>query len=178
MNQVLKAEILNNIINTQLTLQEIADKLNITYKIVWRVSKDNFTSEERKRRKVENYKKSKCGSLNPMYGKFGDKHHNYIGIVGDNKGYLMVLKPNWYTGRKNSKHVFLHSVIMCQVLGLSEIPKGFVVHHIDHNPHNNDIHNLVMLSSNAHSRLHSRERATTIPQGSRLQEKPKRAAPL
>ena len=39
-----------------------------------------------------------------------DKGNVYFtkGIVADGKGYLMILKPSWYTGRKGCKHIFYH----------------------------------------------------------------------
>lgn len=107
----------------------------------------------------ERYKKqlsiTKLGNLNPMKGKTGEKHHNYKGIIEDGHGYLMILKPEWYTSRKNSKHIFYHHYIMCQYLGISEIPDGFVVHHIDQNPKNNDINNLQLMTREAHDKLHA-----------------------
>lgn len=148
--------------NTDLTLQEIANTLTLSYKMVWAYVAKNYCPEYRRIRKVANYRKSKLGDLNPMKNKIAALHHNYIGVVGDNKGYLMVLKPEWYTGRKNSKHVFLHSVVMAQHLGVSEIPAGYCVHHCDSNPHNNDVGNLIMLTMGEHASLHSWVGATTI----------------
>lgn len=105
-----------------------------------------------------------------MTGKTGAAHHNHIGVVSDNKGYLMVLKPDWYTGRKNSKHVFQHHVVVCEHLGLTAIPKGWCVHHVDKNPHNNVFDNLVLMTVSDHLRLHSTVLvgATTISKESTL----------
>ena len=149
-----KTEIKHLIETTELTLQQIADNLGIGYKRVYNVWK-TYPKEYRQKRKKANYRRSKLGDLNPMKGKFGDQHHGYVGIVSDNKGYLLVLRPDWYTGRKNSKHVFQHSVVVCEAMGLTEIPKGFCVHHCDHNPMNNDFDNLVLLSLEEHNALHS-----------------------
>lgn len=149
--------------NTELTQQQIANKLGIHWKRVFKFIKSNYTSEFRKNRKAMCYRNSKLGTKNPMYGLSGKDHHNFVGIVSDNKGYLMVLKPAWYTGRKRSKHVFAHHVVVCENMGLTEIPKGWCVHHCDENPHNNDFDNLVLLTLRDHSRLHHALRgATTI----------------
>ena len=113
-----------------------------------------YTKEQRLARKSKNYARSKIGTLNPMTGKIGELHHGFKGVISDGMGYLMVLKPEWYTGRKGSTHVFHHSVIMCEALDLTEIPKGFCVHHIDLNPLNNDLSNLCLMSLSAHMRLH------------------------
>ena len=81
----------------------------------------------------------------------------------------MQTKPTWYTGRKGSKYVYVHNIIMCELLNLTEIPKGFCVHHIDGNKQNNDISNLALLSISAHSKLHHIEQklqgAETIHNG-------------
>ncbi len=149
--------------NTELTQQQIANKLGIPWKRVFNYIKSNYTSEFRKKRKAVCYANSKLGTKNPMYGVQSNEHHNFVGEVSDNKGYLMVLKPDWYTGRKNSKHVFVHHVVVCENMGLTEIPKGWCVHHCDEDPHNNDFDNLVLLTLSDHTRLHQALKgATTI----------------
>ena len=148
--------------NTDLTLQEIANKLTLSYKIVWKYVALHYCPEYRRIRKSGSYRKSKLGDLNPMKNKTAALHHNYIGVVGDNKGYLMMLKPEWYTGRKGSKHVFVHSIVVAQSLGITEIPQGYCVHHCDENPHNNDVGNLIMLTMGEHAALHHWAGATTI----------------
>lgn len=140
--------------NTDLTQQEIADKLGIHWKRVLKFVKENYSREYRKSRKARCYRKSKLGERNPMFGKFGEQHHNFVGEVSDNKGYLMVLKPDWYTGRKSSKHVFVHNVVVCEALGITEIPKGWCVHHCDTNPYNNIYDNLILVTLGDHIRLH------------------------
>ena len=156
--------------NTDLTQQEIADRLNIHWKKVFKYVKANYSAEYRKSRKARCYRKSKLGDKNPMCGKNGAEHHNYIGEVSDNKGYLMVLKPDWYTGRKRSKHVFTHHVVVCEALGITEIPKGWCVHHCDGNPYNNNFSNLIVVTLADHTRLHSVlvKGATTISKESTL----------
>lgn len=149
--------------STELPLAAIANKLGIPYKRVWTYVKKNYSSSHRKARKATSYRKSKLGKNNPMFGKKGEHHHNYIGVISDNKGYLMVLKPDWYSGRKSSKHVFLHHVVYCSHFKMTEIPRGYCIHHIDHNPYNNDIDNLQLMTLSEHTKLHASERATTKP---------------
>jgi hypothetical protein len=50
-----------------------------------------------------------------------------------------------------------HCREMCIALGIFTIPKGFIIHHLDENKLNNDIHNLALMSITAHNRLHSHE---------------------
>lgn len=155
--------------NTTLTMQHIADKLDIPYLRVFFYVKKHYTKEYRKSRKSICYKNSKLGNKNPMFGKEKENHHNFIGDVSDNKGYLMRLRPEWYTGRKKSKHVFSHSIVVCENLRLTEVPKGWVVHHCDLNPHNNSFDNLVLITASDHSRLHHYlAGATTISKESTL----------
>lgn len=139
--------------NTVLTLQQIADSLGSTYKIVYRVWK-TYPKEYRVNRKKANYRKSKLGMKNPMKGKTLEKHPRYIGRVSDCKGYLLVVKPDWYTGRRSSHHIFEHSKVWCEHNNLTEIPKGFIVHHCDMDKTNNDISNLIMMEMGLHSKLH------------------------
>lgn len=154
---------------TEEPLERIAELTGHSYKIVWTTVSKLYTPEQRKARKIKNYAKSKTGEKNPMYQKCRETHHGWIGgEVSDGKGYTMVIKPDWYTGRKGSKYVFKHSVVFCEALGITEIPKGFIVHHIDENKTNNIIHNLALMTSSGHSRLHSmRKRVTTISKESR-----------
>lgn len=142
---------------TDLTQDEIADRFGTTRKVIWRIIDRNFSAEERRERKRQCYSKSKLGDKNPQFGKIRPSK----GPVSDNKGYLLILKPSWYTGRPNSNHIFYHHYVLCLELGLTEVPVGWVVHHIDHNPLNNNISNLVLLTKAAHTKLHCRERATT-----------------
>lgn len=155
--------------NTELTIAQIAEQVHKTYRQVQKYIADNYSSAERRSRKAKTYRNSKLGDKNPMQGKCSTEHQNFIGVVSDSKGYLMVLKPDWYTGRKGSKHVFQHHVVVCANLGITCIPKGWVVHHVDMNPHNNDFSNLVLCTMNDHPRIHKHfEGATTISKESTL----------
>ena len=133
-------KIRNSIENTDLTLHQIANKLGVSINKVRKVW-STYTKQYRTSRKALCYRASKLGDKNPMSGKTGDEHHNYIGVVGDSKGYLLVMKPDWYTGRAGSKHIFQHSFVICSELDLTEVPKGFVIHHCDTDPRNNDFNN-------------------------------------
>ena len=156
--------------NTELTLQSIADRLGTNRLRVFNWVKNNYSKEYRTNRKRVSYRNSKTGELNPMKGKYAEQHHNYIGTVSDGKGYLMVLRPEWYTGRKKSKHVFMHHVVVCTGLGLTAIPAGWHVHHVDKDPYNNAFDNLVLITAGDHKRLHAHVLvgATTISKESTL----------
>lgn len=156
--------------NTNLTQAQIGEQLGLTQKQVSKQAKKLFSAEFRKSRKVKNYHASKLGDKNPMFNKLREEHHNYVGSVSDNKGYWMRLKPEWYTGRKNSKHVFEHHIVVCENLKITEIPRGWNVHHCDHNPQNNRFENLVLLTMQDHQKLHKAvlKGVTTISKESTL----------
>ena len=156
--------------NTEMTQQAIADHLGIGWKRVFNYIKNNYSKAYRLERKRVSYRNSKTGELNPMSGKVGELHHRYTGVVADGKGYLMVLKPDWYTGRRGSKHVFLHQVVACEALGITAVRKGWCVHHVDGNPYNNLFDNLVLMTTSDHMRLHNAVLvgATTISKESTL----------
>jgi hypothetical protein len=103
------------------------------------------------------YSRSKIGPQNPMSGKTGSLHHNHKGrLFCDPHGYILVLKPDWYTGRLLSKHVYEHQVVMARMLGLTEVPENMVVHHIDEDRANNSPNNLALVTPEAHRSLHAR----------------------
>jgi len=140
--------------NTDLTLQQIADRLGITYKRVYTVWK-TYPSRYRKARKSANYRKAMLGNTRGSRDTYS--------LVSDSKGYLLIKKPEWYTGRKKSTHIFYHHYVYCKAESLTEIPKGHVVHHCDANPHNNDLSNLMLMTMSDHAALHSHLlSATTI----------------
>lgn len=157
--KVLSKETISLICNlfehTNTSLHDICKQAKIKYYELQEVLNEFYTEEFQNNRKSHLYALSKMGDKNPMKGKVGELHQNYKGIVSDGKGYLMCLKPDWYTGRKGSKHVFVHTIVMCEALGLTELPKGFEIHHIDGNKHNNDITNLALITNVGHTKLHS-----------------------
>lgn len=140
---------------TNTRLQDICKECKIEYYQLKEILNINFTQAEQDARKSKLYRASKLGDKNPMKNHTGELHHNYKGVIDDGNGYLQCLKPDWYTGRKGSEYVFVHHVVMCEALGITEIPKGFVVHHIDGDKHNNDISNLTLLTVSGHGKLHS-----------------------
>ncbi len=155
--------------NTELTQQQIATQLRLSIRQVGKQIKKMYSSAYRKQRKVSSYRNSKLGEKNPMFNQLREQHPRYIGVVSDHKGYWMNVKPDWYTGRKHSHHVFEHHLVVCQALGLTEIPRGWNVHHCDGNPQNNSFENLVLLLMSDHSKLHQALKgATTISKESTL----------
>lgn len=70
-----------------------------------------------------------------------------------------VTRPTWYTGKTscgtpNKGYVFEHIIVYCATHNITEVPKGFVIHHIDHNKNNNCPTNLVMMTGKEHKQHH------------------------
>lgn len=53
----------------------------------------------------------------------------------------------------NGRRVYVSHIIWCKH-NHPYVPKGFVIHHIDLNPSNNKINNLVIMPNDLHDRLH------------------------
>jgi hypothetical protein len=136
-------------------IAEVASRFRISLHTAQAMVHAVLSPEERERERVLRLSRSKIGDRNPMKGKSAELHHNYKGRCSDGKGYVLVLKPSWFTGRAGSKHVFEHQVVMCEALGLTEMPAGFQVHHIDEDPTNNRLDNLAMVTATGHGRLHN-----------------------
>jgi hypothetical protein len=62
---------------------------------------------------------------------------------------------NYYVRGTGEKMIWLHKVIW-ENHNNCKIPKGYVVHHKDHDKLNNDISNLVLMRSNEHRKIHTK----------------------
>jgi len=155
----LKPEICRLFIESDLTIQQIADYLGGTYRHTFNTISKNFSSKQRRERKRNNYSKSRIGSNNPSFGKKGKDSFRWInGEWVEKAGYKMVTKPDWYTARKGSKYIFEHHEVYCLYNKITQIPKGHCIHHKDLDKSNNKIENLVLMSLGDHSKLHNRLR--------------------
>lgn len=144
------------LLTTSLTYQQIATQLSTTLKVVWRVANTRLSDEERKARKAKNYRRAQLGKLNTMYNRKKTNSPFYkAGLSFDDDGYALVYKPKWFTGtRGNSSKVYAHHVVLCKREGMTKIPTGYHVHHIDGRHANNKVWNLTLLTSTQHRRLH------------------------
>ena len=61
-------------------------------------------------------------------------------------------KRVYWWGRTKTGVMGLHRQIWIDHFG--DIPKGFIIHHKDDNPLNNDISNLEIMAKSEHSRMH------------------------
>lgn len=77
-----------------------------------------------------------------------DKKGQFTKTTGSTK-----YKVKQYKGKRIGEH----AKNICLALNLTEIPNGFIVHHIDENTLNNDLDNLALITIIAHNRIHSHE---------------------
>lgn len=83
------------------------------------------------------------------------KYENGYAIVDGHK-FRKDKKTGYYlSGPINHKRYRLHRYIYEKYNG--PIPKGYDIHHIDHNKDNNEIENLQLLSSTKHKSIHAKE---------------------
>lgn len=129
-----------------LTCAKIALELNTRQENVRHIVASCIPLAERKALASFRYSASKLGDKNPMYGKNGQAHHNWIGECEDGRGYLTCM---W-----NGQREFVHRVVMMQALGVQQLPSGMEVHHIDSDPKNNSLDNLALVTASGHRRIH------------------------
>ena len=79
----------------------------------------------------------------------------YSNIREDGAGNVICDKPYWYTGRKQHNTVYMHNVVFCKAVGLTEIPKGFMVYHVDGDKRNMSIDNLVLCTMSCSGKLNT-----------------------
>lgn len=175
-------ETIRDLFHSEHGVDTISKMTKISYKVIDRYWREWFTTEEFKDRCSRLNRINKIGSKNPMHGKKGMLHHRAKERTVTTQGYYEVFPPEWYTGNTNGGKVLEHILVYCEHNGLTEIPKGHVVHHIDHSRDNNSPDNLQMMTIGEHLRHHNTthgkyvkvEGATTIPRGSRVQGDSKR----
>ena len=97
---------------------------------------------------------SKKKSGRKVFGNRGKKHWRYSEKVRLASGYIYVHAPSWYTGNTKRGRTFEHIVVGCQKYGVTELPKGHIIHHIDHSTDNNSPENLQLMSRSAHMKHH------------------------
>lgn len=83
------------------------------------------------------------------------EYKNGYGII-DNIKFKKDKKTGYYlSGVVSGRRVRLHRYVWEKYNG--KIPKGYDIHHIDHNKDNNEINNLELISSRTHKKLHGIE---------------------
>lgn len=78
-----------------------------------------------------------------------ERHQEFCG-----KRFALRNNDGHFFGKSGRKTTTLHRIVWSHYFG--EIPKGFAVHHIDHDKSNNNIENLRLVSLAEHARIHNR----------------------
>ena len=139
------------------TVRDVAKTLSVTFHTAQEMIRRGVSEERLKEEQALRYSRSKLGAKNPMTGKTGAQHHNHRGrLFCDPDGYVLVLKPAWYSGREGSKHIYEHQLVMAQLLGLTEVPEGLHIHHINEDRTDNCPDNLALVTPGGHRSLHAR----------------------
>lgn len=137
------------------TYLEIALVHGISEWLVGSLCNQFLTEDEKKARYSKACQYGKLGNKNPMFGKCGKSHHNYVETVRSS-GYQTTPKPLWWTGKTvKSNRIMMHHFVWASFYGQTCLPPKCVIHHIDLNLDNNDISNLQLLTVSEHMQLHA-----------------------
>lgn len=146
---------------SDLTINSIMTKLSHEYgvsqKTFYNLMSELFTSVERKERDSRIRRKSSLSNPKVMRGQPGAENPNWHGGRFLADGYWQICTPKWYTGSKELS-ISEHIVIYCELHDLTEVPKGYHVHHRDFDKLNNSPENLVLLTISEHMKIHNAQR--------------------
>lgn len=132
------------------TLQTIADQLGTTIQTACWILVNRMPSAEHKALSKLRYSRSKMGKKNPQFGKTGEQHPRWVGLVDDGYGYQTCLVKG--------KRVFVHRHMMARALGLKTLPRMFDVHHINDARKDNRLDNFALTTKVGHVAIHSLQR--------------------
>lgn len=76
-------------------------------------------------------------------------------LIVNNGRYDNVYIPHWMNKKYVNDEVGLHVCIVCENLGLTELPEGYVVHHVNGDSKDNRFDNLVLMTRGEHASLHN-----------------------
>lgn len=141
--------------NSDLGVKTIMDKYKRDYSTIKKIWLTTYHEGQFKARTSRLCRLHKIGGKNPMYGKTGSSHHNFVNDTISRNGYVMSEVPEWYEGKKDGSKTYQHIIVYCEHNGLSKLPDGMVVHHLDENKLNNHPDNLILLSIPDHRRIHA-----------------------
>lgn len=85
-----------------------------------------------------------------------DKSKRKVGSSLTRSGYYRSHTPSWWTGTECAQnYVFSHVLVCCKRHGLTYLPKGMCVHHINGIRTDNRWYNLQLIPKKEHVRIHN-----------------------
>lgn len=156
----LYADILETFFSTSLTELAIAEKLNTTSSTVRKTLRQKSGLSEAALQDELRYRVNLAKAAKSVQKD-----------IIDNGRYNSAKLPDNCTFPYKKGYMGEHSRVVCQNLGLTEIPEGYVVHHVNNDSKDNRFENLVLMTRSEHTSLHRRYYAkgvTTISKESTL----------
>lgn len=131
---------------TNMTITEIAEAIGTTSQTVKNavMNSGKYTDEEYHEIVMERAMKSKADAL-----------HNNRKDTWNNGRYNSASIPEWVTAEYKKDSFAEHALVVCKHLGLTEIPKGYIVHHVNNDSKDNRFENLVLMTRSEHTSLHN-----------------------
>lgn len=79
-----------------------------------------------------------------------------------NGDYILVKAPDWFKGKKyRGKYCYEHHLVWEKETGCV-VPDGCIIHHKDHDKHNNSIENLQLMPAGTHASLHKKPKKMAL----------------
>lgn len=132
--------------STEMTIQDIAKALGTTSTTV-RASL--LRSERMPKEELSEIIKQRSSAVR-LY-KMQQKPRK---VEADNGRYNTSTAPEWLTKQYAHNSLGAHALVVCQHMGLTEIPEGYVVHHVNNDSKDNRFENLVLMTRAEHTALH------------------------
>lgn len=122
-----------------LTMVQVVSRTGLTIHTVSAILRQELTAEQHKARRSANHSRSKDGKNNPMWGIRRER----------------LVRIGRYLKRWNGRdYTPEHRRIVMEALGLTTLPSGWEVHHINGDPLDNSLDNLALVTTRGHQILH------------------------
>jgi len=150
--------ILEDLHSLEIHVKDIAKKHGVSRWLIGQIQTNRLDKDVSKARISYWCAYHKFGDKNPMFNVKRELHPTYTTPNKIVVGYNTVEAPSWWKGSlTDGFRAYEHHIVCCEALGLTSMPSGHVVHHIDHNKLNNSIENLQMMTRSKHMSYHAKE---------------------
>lgn len=160
------------------TQTQVAKDYGVAKKTVKRVWVEEFGEEAVYQRRLRSHSRASArfnpwrgtvtkgafppGEAHPEFGKRGPeaKRYNPDAALRLRDGYVLTRVPDWWEGEAyRESYALEHRVVYAEHNGLTSIPDGMVVHHINLVRDDNRPENLALMTSSEHIAYHNSLRA-------------------